>query len=336
MNYPLLTMPVTALFVIIGLVYLYYSLKLKKKFPAEHNLLTSAATFILWLTAGIIYPLLYPEGAFMQALSTVIIVLITPLFIILCLAIQNSIIKKNPGLLKHRCVEGFNKLFKDNEAKLKITGKDLTRKTFHALPPVLLIIIWVVCNDYFSADLGRSLILTSGYTGLTLFAFLDFIRLSFINARKLNHLLPEGVSRMLARTMKRRELYEPLKVAPLILAMIPILFFPFAVFLSMMLIATLSDGAASVMGHYFGKARFPKKSNKTIVGYVAGALTAFAIVVISFSVLETLPLASVLLLGMVGMSAFFIIDVINSRIDDNILNPLVAGAALGLTYLLIV
>ncbi|MFA5406840.1 MAG: hypothetical protein WC307_05805 [Candidatus Nanoarchaeia archaeon] len=329
----ILTIPVTILFFIIGGQYLYYTFKLRKAFHKKHNILTSYATFILWLTAGLLYPLLYPNNLLMQSLSSIIIMLVVPLIFIIVLSIQRNAIKKNPLLMDKRGIKSFVSLFKQKENVLNKPYHDLMRKLFHAIPSLMIMIIWVTCSIIGQPELRMPLILTTGYAGLTAFAFLDFIRLSFINNKKVNHLLPDSINKLLARVIKEQELYEPLKVAPLILAMIPILFFPFPVFFSMMLIATISDGMASVTGHYFGKKKFPANSNKTIVGYFAGAITSFILVIISFSLLSTLLINKIILIGLVGTAAFFITDFVNMRIDDNILNPLISGLVIGLTYL---
>jgi dolichol kinase len=259
--------------------------------------------------------------------------LVVPLIFIIVLSIQRNAIKKNPLLMDKRGIKSFVSLFKQKENVLNKPYHDLMRKLFHAIPSLMIMIIWVTCSIIGQPELRMPLILTTGYAGLTAFAFLDFIRLSFINNKKVNHLLPDSINKLLARVIKEQELYEPLKVAPLILAMIPILFFPFPVFFSMMLIATISDGMASVTGHYFGKKKFPANSNKTIVGYFAGAITSFILVIISFSLLSTLLINKIILIGLVGTAAFFITDFVNMRIDDNILNPLISGLVIGLTYL---
>ena len=112
--------------------------------------------------------------------------------------------------------------------------------------------------------------------GILIFAALDYVRLSpLLFKRSLFHLLPDNVLNLLGKAMKGEELYEFTKPATLILAFATIFFFPFPIFFAAALIATLGDGAASIMGKRFGKKNFPKNSPKTLIGYLSGFLASF-------------------------------------------------------------
>lgn len=176
--------------------------------------------------------------------------------------------------------------------------------------------------------------MTAGYSGILIFGALDYIRLSFIfDKHNLFHLIPENVLDLLGKTMKRNENYNYIKPLVLALSFAPIFIFPFGVFAAASLIATLGDGVASVFGLHFGKIHFPKSSEKTIIGYIAGFLASFAIAFISLWLFEnSLNLFEILLIAFSGALTFIIIDVSNHKIDDNILNPIFCALVMGLLY----
>jgi len=339
MSFNSLTTPVTIMFIINGFLHLHHSINLKKKFPKKHNFLTSFCTFLLWIVGGLLYPILYPSGEeylLLQTISNVIIVFLMPVGIILALTIEYLVTKKRPEIMKYRGVEGFLKRFKENEERLKLLGKDLHRKALHFIPPALILLLLLMSHQY-SKELGISLMLTVGYAGVIFISTMDFVRSTYIyDNKRIDHLLPKGISKILEKTMKRREIYESIKVVPLILGLLPSLFFPLSIFLSVMLIATLSDGAASVFGHMLGRINFPKKSSKTIMGYIAGAAMSFMLVLTICTLLEpSWSMTKIITLSFTGMLTFFAIDIVNSRIDDNVLNPLLTGLTLGVVYLII-
>jgi dolichol kinase len=334
-----LTTPVTILFMINGLLHLANSINLKKRFPKQHNMLNSVSIFFLWIIAGLLYPVIYPSGPeylILQTISNIIIVFLTPISIILLFTAQHFIIKRKPYLMSHRSIEGVMQRFKENEDKLKALGKDLYRKSLHFIPPALIFLLLAMSNQY-GKELGISLMLTVGYSLIVLISAIDFVRLSYIYGKKrLDHLMPETFSKILEKTMKKREMYESIKVVPLILGMLPALFFPFSIFLSVALVSTISDGAASVFGHFIGRFHFPKNSKKTVSGYIAGATITFFLILFTCSVTETTWSGFKLIcLSFVGMSTFLLIDMFCSRIDDNVLNPLLTSLSLGLTSLVL-
>ncbi len=336
----LLTTPVTILFIINGLIHLKQSIDLKKRFPKEHNLKTSIATFILWVIAGLMYPIIYPHGKenlILQAIANMIIVFIIPISIIILFYLQNAYIKKKPWLMNNRSFDNFIRRFKENEIKLKSLGKDLNRKAMHFIPPALILLLWFSTRNY-NKDLGISLIIIIGYSGVILISSFDFVMHTFIYGKKrINHLLPDRITNILTKSMKKQELYEQFKTVPLVLGLLPSLFFPFSIFLSTTLIASLSDGAASVFGNLFGKKHFPKNSKKTIIGYIAGATASFIFVIITCTLLEpTWKLINIIMLGLTGMITFLSIDLFNTKIDDNVLNPLITSLTLGIAYSILI
>jgi dolichol kinase len=218
---------------------------------------------------------------------------------------------------------------------------DFHRKAFHLLPAVIIIFLWLfavhIWDGMWDANLfwgitgteyGIFLILTVGYTGIIIFAALDYIRLSHIyNKRSLYHLLPTSVSNILGRTLKKNEIFEFTRPVALILSLVPTLFLPFGIFTATALIATLGDGAASICGLKYGKIHFPKSSNKTLIGYISGFLVSFGIssLVLWLFERQSFSIAQIFCIGFTGAIMFLFIDILNFKIDDNILNPIFCG-----------
>jgi dolichol kinase len=192
---------------------------------------------------------------------------------------------------------------------------------------------WGITGEEF----GRFLILTAGYSGILIFAALDYVRLSYVfENRNLFYLIPDNVLILLTKSMKRKENFEFIRPTVLVLSFVPIFFFPFCIFASAILIATVGDGAASVFGLKFGKISFPKSSEKTVIGYIAGFLASFAIglgFILMFG--DSVHIIKIIVIAISGGITFFIIDLLNLKVDDNILNPIFCALAMESLYFLI-
>lgn len=360
MSFNFITLPIVLLFVANAFIQLFYAIKLKKKFPKEHNLKNSILIFILWILAGLLYPLFYSVDnsniRFFQLISTFFICIFTPCLLFLILHHQYRITKKNPDIKEKRnmriLLEEYDKKSKEGQNELTTSLKiDLHRKVLHLFPAVVIILLWIFAIYIWEGflyenqtwgitgeDYGIFLILTIGYSGVLAFATLDYVRLSYIfEKHNFFHLLPDNVLELLGKSLKRKEFFEFTKSAAMVLALVPaFLLLPFGIFASVALIATIGDGAASVLGIRFGKRHFPKKSQKTIVGYIAGFLASFVISYIMLLVfLPDLEIIKLLLLAFAGAVAFLIVDVLNFGLDDDILNPLLCTLIMGLLYYLL-
>ncbi|MFX0028048.1 MAG: hypothetical protein ACFE8B_02475 [Candidatus Hermodarchaeota archaeon] len=361
MVYNWFTLPIMFFYFGNAFAYLYYTIKLKRKFPHNHNILNSLMIVGLWILAGIVFPEFFIRNTsqyqWFQGLALQIICIYAPLLIFFILYYQYQfVLKKDPSLKESRTIHKFLDQFPlidmKNLTKRKLALKtDLHRKAFHLLPAVIVIFLRLfaiyIWDDIWEADKfwGISgveysifLIVTVGYTGVILFAGLDYIRLSHsFNRGNIYHLLPNCISNTLGKTLKKNEVYEFSKPVALVLSLVPILFLPFGLFTAIALIATLGDGAASIFGLRFGKIHFPKSSEKTIIGYVAGFLTSFSISFISLWIFEhQFNFTEIILISFSGALVFFIVDVSNLKIDDNILNPLFCAFIMGLLYYLFI
>ncbi|MFX0080697.1 MAG: hypothetical protein ACFE94_02995 [Candidatus Hodarchaeota archaeon] len=262
------------------------------------------------------------------------------------------VLRNNPDIKEKRNFKEFLIRFDKQEDDLNSLKShkirtDIHRKALHVFPAGIIIFLWIfaiyIWDGLWNADevwritgqqFGRFLILTTGYSGILIFGTLDYIRLSFIfDNHNFFYLIPDNVLDLLGKTMKREENYNYIKPVVLALSFVPIFIFPFGIFAAASLIATLGDGAASVFGLRFGNIHFPKSSEKTIAGYIAGFLVSFFIAFISLWLFETsLKMFEIFLISFSGAITFFIIDVSNLKVDDNILNPVFSALIMGLLY----
>jgi len=360
MVFNLITLPITLLFILLGFGQLYFAIRLKKKFHKGHVFINSFIIFVLWIITGILYPFFYPRDnefiRFHQSFSMTIICLFAPLLVLLILLYQLKVVLKDkPELRENRTIEKFLEkydLMNVNQINNKSYSlrTDFHRKIFHLLPGLVIIILRIfaveVWDGLWNADLiygitgyeyGMFLILTIGYAGVILFAGLDFVRLSYIfENSNVYHLLPDCLSNMLIKTLKKNENYEFTKNVVLVLSLIPLLFLPFGIFTAAALITSIGDGVASIMGVSFGRYHFPKTSSKTIIGYISGFLASFGVSVISLWLFEPyiLPL-KMIIIALSGALVFSIIDLLSLKIDDNILNPIFCGLVMTFLYIIL-
>ncbi len=357
MVYNIITLPVTVLFITCGVSLLFYAIKLREKYPEEHNFQNSFLTVVLWIVAGLIYPLFFWTNLgniiWFLALSVFFICIFTPFLILLIIYYQyRFVLWDNPDLRLERNIETFIVGFDEKRKKIK-SGRsydlktDLHRKGLHLFAAGIIIFLWIFAVDVWEglwkADniwgitgiyFGKFLILTAGYSGILIFGALDLVRLSFIfEKRSVYHLIPGNVLNLLSKFMKKKENFEFIKPATLTLSFTLIFLFPFCVFSSAALIATIGDGAASIIGLRFGKRHFPKSSDKAIIGYIAGFLASLGISLFALWLFESvLGFYKILIIGISGATVFVLIDLLNLKIDDNILNPLMCAGVMGLLY----
>jgi dolichol kinase len=360
MVYNCLTVPVTIFYIANGFVHLSLALKLKKKYP-DHNLINSILIFILWIVAGIVFPLFFfrdsSQVKWFEGLAFQIICIYAPLLILFILYYQYQfVLKKTPSLRKKRTIENFMNNFtlmdlnnlNDRKTALKI---DFHRKAFHLLPAVIIIFLWLfavyIWDGMWNADqfwgisgpeYGIFLILTVGYTGVIIFATLDYLRLSHIfNGWNFYHLMPTCISNTLGKTLKKNEIYEFTRPVALVLSLVPTLFLPFGIFTAAALIATLGDGAASIFGLRFGRIHLPKHSNKTLIGYISGFIASLGISILALWLFEqqNFTIIQILIISFSGALTFLIIDILNLKIDDNILNPIFCAYIMALISVLL-
>ena len=346
-----------------GFIHIYFAVKIKRKLPQESNFLNSMVISFLWFLAGILYPFFFPIDdtfrRFYHVLGAQIICIYSYLVVLFLISMQYIFrIWRHPEIKEQRTIGNFIKKFNERNEKKRLDSNekshsfstDINRKLFHLIPPGVIIILWeftvLFWADVFHQDVlwgiteeeyGVWLIITIGYTAIMVFGVLDYIRLSFLfDKRNAYHLMPKNLSGIFLKTLKRDEVCEISATAALVLSFVPIFFFPISVFAAAALIASLGDGAASLFGIKFGKHHFPKHSKKTIIGYIAGFVASFITGFVVFLIFEPgMPLIKNVILSLSGATVFFIVDVLNLKINDNILNPIFCGLLMGSLYFIL-
>jgi dolichol kinase len=356
MVFNLITLPITILFIAMGFSQLFFAIKLKKKFQKDHSFINSFIIVVLWIVSGILYPFFYPRDnefiQFHQSFSMSIICLFAPLLVFLVLLYQYKVVLKDkPELKENRTIDNFLKKYNlVNDSKSYSLRTDVRRKVFHLLPGLVIIILRIFAIDVWDGlwnadevygitgyEFGMFLILTIGYAGVILFAGIDFVRLSYIfENSNIYHLLPDCLSNMLIKTLKKNENYEFTKNVVLVLSLVPLLFLPFGIFTAVALITSIGDGVASMMGVSFGRHHFPKTSSKTIIGYISGFFASFGVSIFALWLFEPyiLPL-KMIVMALSGAIVFLSIDLLSLKIDDNILNPIFCGLVMTFFYIIL-
>ncbi|MHA1689687.1 MAG: hypothetical protein ACTSUN_10195 [Promethearchaeota archaeon] len=326
-------------------------------FLENYNLLNSLFIVVLWILGGLMYPYFYMENdnnasiQFFQEISTLIICGFMPLIIFIILLYQLLKIKKEPEIKKRRKMVIEMMVFKEPGNNVNISKDEklrinIHRKILHLIPVAIILFCWIfsinIWQDLLNQNeiwgisgkmFGQFLILTIGYSAILLFAILDYIRLSFIfENHEITWLIPDNVLNFLNKSIKSNEKIEFLSPTSLILSFVPIFFLPFEIFASAVLVSTISDGLASIMGIKFEKNLLPQYKSK--IGYGAGFFSAFIIMFLTIKLFN--PLVEFILLfivSLVGALTFLIIDLIDIKIDDNILNPLFCGFFTWISYI---
>jgi dolichol kinase len=343
-----------------GFIHFYFAVKIRQKYPNESNFINSVVISILWIVAGVLYPFFFPIdnqfSRFYHMLGAQIICIYSYAVVLFLFVVQYIFrVWRHPGIKEERTIENFLKKFNERNEKKKLDLKDkshsistdINRKLFHLIPPGVIIILWEFATHFwgnvFNQDViwgitdveyGVWLIMTIGFTAIMVFGVLDYIRLSFIfEKHSAYHLMPKNLTGIFLKTLKRDEIYELSATAALTLSFVPIFFFPISIFAAAALIASIGDGAASLIGIRFGKRHFPKNSKKTIIGYEAGFLGSFVTAIVVYCIFEpTMPFLKITILSLGGALVFLIVDLLNLKINDNILNPIFCGLFMALLY----
>lgn len=221
------------------------------------------------------------------------------------------------------------------EWKDKIRGRwkdsplrDIVRKSVHFAFIPLVVIFWLKFrNGPPPEDVGlwTGIGFAVYYQANILYGFLivmimfDLIRLS---NWKLFGMFPRFWAEC---TIKPSELNTFNSSSPMILSMLPFIYFGPQIFYCVALIAPISDAMASIIGKNFGKKR-PGK-NKTVAGFIAGAVTSYLLVIIVhfMTPFENINLIEINILALGAALAFYLVDRYIETVTDNFANPVIVG-----------
>ncbi|MFX0098885.1 MAG: hypothetical protein ACFFCS_04840 [Candidatus Hodarchaeota archaeon] len=244
--------------------------------------------------------------------------------------------KKNPQLKVQRSYDALLK--KANYFEEYTPKMDLNRKLLHIIPVGVILLFYLVgmALDPILSNVAPTpitplgfayfFIVTVGYAFVTMFAIEDILRL--IDGHRKFYTTPDWAHKWITSSLKKSEIHTFLSSIPMVLCLMPFLFGPFPILLSVALISSFADAAASLIGNRFGKRTLVTNSKKTYEGLIAGGLVTFIVVFLTYFVFEPiLKLEPFALFWLsVGTAVVFIlIDMFGKTIVDNILNPLICG-----------
>jgi len=309
MIYDIVLLPVSILFIFNGFGLFYYGVKLNKKFPKEHNFINCILTFFLWIIAGLIYPLYLsignPHFKLFQILSIFFICIFTPFLIFLILFYQHRVVlRNNPDIKERRNIKEFLIRFDKQEDDLNRLRShkiktDIHRKALHLFPAGIIIFLWI---------------------------FAVYIWDGLWNADEVWKITGQQFGRFLILTAG----YSGI----LIFGALDYIRLSF-IFENHNLFHLIPENVF-VFWLRFGMIHCPKSSEKTVVGYIAGFLSSFGIAFTSLWLFENLlTLFEIFIISFSGATTFFIIEFLNHKIDDNILNPIFSALIMGLLYYIV-
>lgn len=339
-------LPSSLIFISFSILTFIYVFKNKKEKIEKHLFVNEFLLGLLLLMAGIFFPFMYqfhslniPSETLNYLWFSTSTLLLIEIGIWGCFLTYNAFIsKKTPDIMAQRDYNEFCEEFKKNW--VYDFKSDIGRKFLHLFTVFVIFFFWtlgtILENLGFLAPWGLDtysfsfwLIITIGYGFCAMFMMGDLARLNKFC------ILPNWAKKWYASSMRHDELETFVASTPLVLAFIPIIFFPFPIFAASTLIATVADAAAALIGMKYGKHKFKEQSKKTIEGYIAGILTSFFIVIIIMILYhEWMPVNISLILAMAIIAAllFFLIDMFSNNMCDNILNPILTGLGMWMIY----
>ncbi len=343
------SLPVFAMFVVYGVFITRHAVMIKRTTDPETLEFKDSATFFneillagLFFASGALWPFIYePTGALEQGidllyvLSTLLIVAVSSLWYV-----QGTFnyfrCKRNRTEMQNRLAEEASVLNKYRVQREYELGVDVKRKILHLLPGLVIVVIEIgsfiiAGSTTILADMGinRKAFAIFGETTIAyifvfMIAYADYLRVAAY------YQLPHWAKRWFFSSVKRSEMKTFVSSCALVLTLTPFLFAPIQVFVSVAFVSSLADAAANLIGRKFGKHRFPKGSPKTEAGYIAGTGSAFFVVLVFSLVFNytAMPVVSIFYIACAAAVIFFVIDAFSKNLSDNILNPLLTGAAM--------
>ncbi|MEJ2277107.1 MAG: phosphatidate cytidylyltransferase [Candidatus Lokiarchaeota archaeon] len=247
---------------------------------------------------------------------------------------KNPTLKKTTNNYQLFCEEFLND-YENCSTKNKIK-----RKCYHTLPfAVVGTIILVFYN--FRSFLGTAwfsyaaiFIVILGIDFAFTFLIGDLVRLLGFSW------MPPNASKLFRAGMTDQELDSFTSTSVMVFGFGPFIFAPFPIFIIILLVTAVADACASISGLLAGnnKHNFPKKSDKSLEGYIGGTIATFlcAIIGVLFSNLFGLSnwlWNKILFVALISSITFLLIDLITSKIklQDNYVNPIAIGIILILT-----
>ncbi len=281
--------------------------------------------------SGVLFPTAKQDFNF---LGTLFIVGIALFLFLWALSAKFKTIR-NPQLLETtNNYESFCKDFLDDYGQ----ENKIRRKYIHTIPfgvVGLIVLLFYFLLGYLGPkwfDYARFAIAIIGISFAFTFLVGDIVRLLDFSY------MPSIVADWFKKAMTEKEIDTFTSTSLMVFGFGPFLLFSFPIFLIVILVSAVADAFASISGlmaknkHYFPKGA---QSEKTIEGYIGGALSAFlcTLFAVAFAWIVDQanwpPLITLIVAGIIAI-AFLGIDLLTSVINlqDNYLNPLITGGLL--------
>ncbi len=242
---------------------------------------------------------------------------------------------RNPDLLINQ--NNYEVFCKEFLKKYSDKGQ-LKRRITHILPGAvvggIIIIVYYLLHDLLRhtwSDYALFIVIIVGIDFALIFIAQDLIRLFDFSY------MPPTAIKMCKAGLTPEELDSFSSTSVMVFSFGPFIFFSFPIFFIVILITSVADAMASMIGILTGdkKHRFPKNTNKSIEGYISGFVftficTIFAVIFSNYFQLSDWDFELTLYIALVLSAVFVFIDLITSKItlQDNYLNPFITGLVL--------
>ena len=292
-------------------------LRIIRKFKELRYIWNELVIFGCFITVGLFFPLIVelPEWTVLIQMLVFGGLFIIPL--IEYLQIRKWTKECEFEKIDERDYETFIKQFPEEYT----SDRDIRRKLYHALIPIIVVIGYSVGLYMGGASIGRFIVLNIGFALVTLFTLGDLLRLYNFKY------LPEWGVQLFTSAMKKKELRSYSSPPGTIVAISIFFILPFPIFASVAMLIGVSDSLASLVGKNYGKKFLKVGSDKKVEGTIAGVIVG---------IVSTLALCFVfrpdwvwyasILLALTAGGVFALFDYIDHpTINDNLSVPIVAG-----------
>ncbi len=219
--------------------------------------------------------------------------------------------------INERDYEEFIRVFPEEYT----SGRDVRRKLYHALIPIIVIAGYSLGLSLGGDSIGRFIILNIGFALVTLFTLGDLLRLY-----NFKYLPGWGVN-LFTSAMKKKELRSYSSPPGTIVAISIFFVLPFPIFAAVAMLIGASDSMASLVGKNYGKRILKAGSDKKVEGTIAGTIVGIAsTLVLCFVFRPDWAWYASILLALTAGGVFALFDYIDHpKINDNLSVPIVAG-----------